>query len=104
MVECCIRIALGEHPDITQKFNKGSAIRYFEQHNGIVVSVSGIDSAKAIKGVSEVFLSIREQQQVSDVNNSASRIGFVIAQGDTAHDAVHTCNQAMKEIVITIGE
>ena len=104
MVECCVKIALGEHPNIDRKFSKGSAIRYFEQCNGTVTSVAGIDNAKAIKGVIEVFLSIREKQRVTDVNNSASRIGFVIAQGDTAHAAVHTCNQAMKEIVITIGE
>lgn len=39
MVECCIKIALGEQPDTEPKWNKGSAIRYFEQHAGVIKSI-----------------------------------------------------------------
>ena len=43
MVECCIKIALGEKPDIDPKWNKGAAIRYFEQTAGIVKNIEGIE-------------------------------------------------------------
>jgi len=46
MVECCIRIALGEKPNIVVKYSKGSAIRYFNQSAGIVKKITGLEIAK----------------------------------------------------------
>ena len=104
MVKCCIRIALGLEPDIKIKFNKGSAIRYFEQHQGIVKNVNGINEARSIEGVKEVYTSAYKNEVITSVNNSASRIGFVISQANTASEAIYICNSALKRIVIDMGE
>ena len=39
MVECSIRIALGEEPDLEPKWNKGSAIRYLKTETGVVKEI-----------------------------------------------------------------
>ena len=104
MVECCIKIALGLEPDIEIKYSKGSAIRYFAQHKGIVKKIIGVEKAWMIDGVKEVHLSVSENEKVSEVNDSSSRIGFVVAQGIDSHDAVLNCIRAMNCIEIDIGE
>ena len=104
MVESCIKIALGEDPDIKQKINKGSAIRYLEQHQGIIKGIYGIENAKKIDGVEKVYLSVITNEMITNINNSSSRIGFVIAKGETAKEAVDNCNKAIKRIKIIVGE
>lgn len=46
MVECNIRIAMGEKPDISCKYNRGSAIRYLSTENGVIKNIKGLDAAK----------------------------------------------------------
>ena len=45
MVEACIKIALGEKPNITPTLHCGSAIRYFHQRAGIVKCIDGVEDA-----------------------------------------------------------
>ena len=104
MVECCIKIALGEQPDIISKLNKGSAIRYFEQHSGIVKEVIGIEKAKLAKGVVDVYLSDDIKTAIKDIDNSASRIGFVIAQDNSAPEAIMDCIDALSRIAIVMDD
>lgn len=104
MVESCIKIALGENPDIKRKINNGSAIRYLDQHQGVIKDIYGIESAKKIKGVEKVYLSVIRNEIVTNINNSSSRIGFVIAKGKTSKEAVDNCNKAIKRIKIILGE
>lgn len=46
MVECCIRIAIGENPDLSIKYDKGAAIRYFESPKGVIRNIIGIPDAE----------------------------------------------------------
>lgn len=101
MVEACIRIALGEHPDIERKWNKGSAIRYFHQHAGVVKSIEGVEEAEKIPGVVQVSIVHNVEEEITEINNSGSRMGFVIAQKDTAEEAIRTCEEALGKIKIS---
>jgi hypothetical protein len=74
MVEACINIALGEKPDITIKWNKGSAIRYFHQKKGVIKRIDGVDEAKSIPGIVQVSIVHNVGEQISEINNSGSRI------------------------------
>ena len=103
MVECCIKIALGEKPTIKKSLNKGSAIRYFNQKAGTIKSIYGIDEAKRIEGIKQISIVHNVGEHITDIENSASRIGFVIAQSDTANDAISSCKEAMKKIRIIIN-
>jgi len=102
MVECCIKIALGERPDIEQKWNMGSAIRYFEQHAGIVMSIDGIEEASKVFGIQQISIVHGVGERISDVTSSGSRMGFVIAQDECSEKAIGDCHMAMNKIKVKI--
>lgn len=102
MVECCIKIALGEIPDIKKKWNKGSAIRYFEQHAGVIDSIEGVDKAEEIDGVQQISIVHGVGEEVSEINSSGERMGFVIAQDVDVDAAIKDCLAALTKINVII--
>lgn len=102
MVECCIKIALGEKPDIEPKWSKGSAIRYFQQHAGAVKSIEGIELAEKIEGVQQISIVHGVGETVTEVDSSGARMGFVIAQDENAEAAIADCVKALELIKVTI--
>jgi biotin carboxylase len=102
MVENCIRIALGDPSDLTPKFQKGSAIRYFKQRPGKVASISGTETAAAMEGIRQVSIVHGVGETVGEINSSAARMGFVVAQSSDAKEAVALCEKAINAIEIVI--
>lgn len=102
MVECCIRIALGEMPDLEKKENKGAAIRYLKTNCGEIVEITGIDEAKMIKGVKQVSVIPNVGEQVKEIKSSVDRVGFVIAQDETPEQAIKICETALKKIKVKV--
>mgnify|MGYP002598558479 FL=1 len=102
MVECCIKIALGEIPDIKKKWNKGSAIRYFEQHAGVIDSIEGVDKAEEIDGVQQISIVHGVGEEVTEINSSGERMGFVIAQDVDVDAAIKDCLAALTKINVII--
>ncbi len=102
MVEACIKIALGEDPDIHYTLDSGSAIRYFKQQAGVIRSILGIDQAQQIDGVKQISIVHGIGEKISEITDSGSRMGFVIAQGKDADDASRICEKALS--IITIEE
>ena len=100
MVRAAIEISLGMKADITPKLCKGSAIRYFNAKPGIIKNISGIDAAKNINGIKEVILTQKVGSAVKKIENSADRVGFVIAQANSAEEAKEKCIDAMDCISI----
>lgn len=103
MVECIIRIALGEKPDLEQKWSKGSAIRYLKTDTGVVKHVCGVEEAESIDGIIQVSIVHDVGDWVGEIKNSVDRAGFVIAQANNAQKAVSICNQALKCIGVNVG-
>ena len=97
MVECCIRIALGEKPDVTPKFSRGSAIRYFHQTPGVIKSFSTC-GAENMKGVKQVSFVKNIGDTVTDIDSSSARIGFVVACDDSPDAAVADCEAALDTV------
>ena len=100
MVEACIRIALGEKPDIHSTIQCGSAIRYFHQHAGRVVSICGIDKAEKLVGIKQVSIVHGVGERITEITDSGSRMGFVISQGVNAKDAACIAENALSLIKI----
>jgi biotin carboxylase len=100
MVGATIDILTGKEPDIKQKYNMGSAIRYFNPPKGRINHIDGINQAKKIDGVKEVLFTKQVGEDLSDITNSANRIGFVIAQGNDALDAIRICKKVTEGITI----
>ena len=102
MVEACIKIALGEKPDITPTLNCGSAIRYFHQRAGIVKKIEGIEKAEECEGIRNISIVHGVGETVTEITDSGSRMGFIISQGRDAEDAANIAENAQKCIVIDI--
>lgn len=102
MVECSIRIALGEKPALTSKWSKGSAIRYLRTGTGEIKQICGIDKANGLFGVRQVSIVHGIGESVGDIKSSGDRVGFVIAQADGAQEAIQIAEKAVKEIEIEV--
>ena len=102
MVRATIDIACGKKPEISQKIRKGSAIRYFNTSAGRLNSIDGVEKAKRIPGIKEITIVKDAGTEIADIDSSTDRIGFVIAQADTAEDAVRVCEKAIKAIRISV--
>lgn len=103
MVKATIDIALGEKVNIVPAFQKGSAIRYFSGLYGVIKSVEGIEEAEKMTGIHQVTLVKNIGDTADEIGSSVDRVGYVIAQADTADSAVQICREAMEKIKITVG-
>ena len=104
MVKATIQIALGETPDLKRRYQRGAAIRYFYVPNGVIQSIDGVENASRIDGVKEITFIKNVGDTVDDFGNSNDRVGYVIAQGNNAKDAIGLCEAATENIRISINE
>jgi biotin carboxylase len=102
MVKCCIQMALGQKPDLERKTNMGSAIRYFETQAGTIKKIRGVQEAEKIPGVKQVTFVKNVGDTIGEIYNSTDRMGFVIAQAETAQKAIKACEEAKSLIVIDV--
>lgn len=98
MVECCIRIALGEVPDITAKYNKAAAIRYFKTSCGTVKNIIGIHDAELVPGVKQVSIVHGIGEELKEIKSSTDRAGFVISQAASVDEAIRECEVAIGKV------
>ena len=98
MDECCIKIALGEAPDLTVKCNKAAAIRYFKTSCGIVKNIIGIHDAELVPGVKQVSIVHGVGEELKEIKSSTDRAGFVICQADSVVEAVNECEVAIGKV------
>lgn len=103
MVSSSIKVALGEKPNIEPKFHCGSSIRYFDIPAGTIKSISGVEEAQKIPGVKQITFTKEVGEMSTPIHCSNDRIGFVIAQAETAETAIKICEKAMATIKIEIG-
>lgn len=102
MIECCIRIALGEEPDITPKFHKASAIRYIRSNVGVIEEINGLKEAESVPGIRQVSIVHGVGEAAKKIQSSVDRIGFVIAQENTIEGAVDACEKALEKVNVKI--
>lgn len=107
MVECCIKIALGDEPDFSSKFEKGSAIRYFRTNldkSGEIVNISGLADVKKIYNIKQISFVKNVGDYVKKIESSSDRIGFLISQSENVNEAISICNNALNLINIKLEE
>lgn len=102
MVGATIDVACGKNPDISKKYDKGAAIRYFETTAGIFKDISGLEEAKNSPGVQEITIVKEMGARITEIGSSVDRVGFVIAQAENAQAAIVACNDAMGKITVTV--
>jgi len=99
MIKATINICLGQTPDITPKFRKGSAIRFFDVPCGTITAIEGVEEAKNIPGIREISFTKQVGDTVGQIGASGDRAGFVIAQSVTAGEAVNVCQKAQNTVI-----
>ena len=95
MVRATIDVSLGNYPDIKPKWKKGSAIRFFNTTQGKVRSISGVNEARGVNGVKELFFGKKEGEHIGEIFSSIDRPGYVIAQRNSVKEAVGACESAL---------
>lgn len=102
MVECCIRIAIGEKPDLNFKYKKGAAIRYFNVDHGKITGITGIEEAKKIHGVKQISVVHGIGETLNGIKSSVDRAGFIITQANTPKEAIEICENVNNLIRIEV--
>ena len=102
MIKATIDICLGQTPDIAPKFQKGSAIRFFDVPCGTITAINSVEEAQAVDGVREISFTKQIGDTAGEIGSSTDRAGFVIAQSTDAAAAVAVCETAQKIIDIQI--
>ena len=102
MIQACILMALGQIPDITKKFEKGSAIRYAECKLGVLQKINGVNEALNIPEVKHVEIVKCLGETLTPIRSSRDRVAYVITQADTAQDAIRMCENALGKIKFDI--
>lgn len=103
MVKAVINIALGEPVDFTPKYQKGSCIRYYMKPVvGKIKAFKGLEEAAAVDGIKQVTILKQVGDMAVELRSSGDRIGFVIAQKNTAEEAITCCEEALAKIDVII--
>lgn len=100
MIKATIDVSLGLKPDLSPKFNKGAAIRFFDAPCGIIKAIEGVEEARKIEGVNDILFTKSMDDTITDIHSSTDRVGFVIAQGVNAHHAIDRCTMVNNIIKI----
>lgn len=104
MVEASILLALGQEVCIIPKFQKGAAIRYAKCENGTLQQITGFEDALKDESIQHIEIIKREGDIVTSIHGSGDRIGYVIAQAETASKAIEASTRALSKIKFKIKE
>ena len=93
-----IDIALGYDIEIPNTTNNVSCIRFIQSKKGILKSVEGLETAKAINNIYDIKFTGIIGKKYDDVIDNSGRLGYVIAYGENYDDVIGACNKAINTI------
>lgn len=102
MINAVMDISMGIEPDLTPKFNRGSALRHLVGIEGVIQSIEGLEDARGIPGVYEVTMLKQPGELCTPFRNGSDRIGYVIASADTTAEAISICEKAISKINVNV--
>jgi hypothetical protein len=103
VTEAALRIAVGLPPgDLSPKRFHTSAERAFVSIPGTVAEICGLEEARGLVGVRELFLRIRRGQRVELPINNMGKCGNVIAAAASRNEAVAAAESAARCILVRL--
>lgn len=81
---------------------RGAAIRFLVLPEGTIGQVQGVAEARSLPGVVRCEIDLAPGQAVLACKNSSQRLGYVLATGATAEQAIEHVEAAMRRIVVTV--
>jgi len=102
-IKGAILAAMGREPDGLIPAKKWTcAERAFISIPGTVKEITGIEKAKSINGVNDLFLRIEKDSKVSFPENNVTKCGNIIASAETRESAVQAAETAARSILIRL--
>ncbi|MEI0557332.1 alpha-hydroxy-acid oxidizing protein [Brachyspira intermedia] len=96
LIKNAIEIALGNPPsDLKPKWDKVSVEKAFLPGTGIIESIDGVENAKKIEGIKEIFIKTKPGDILVTPTNNLEKAGNIIAVGNTRDEAIAMANKAM---------
>ncbi|WP_295162570.1 alpha-hydroxy-acid oxidizing protein [uncultured Brachyspira sp.] len=99
LIKNALEIALGNPPsDLNPKWNKVSVEKAFLPGTGIIESIEGIENAKKIEGIKEIFVKTKVGDILVTPTNNLEKAGNIIAVGSTRDEAISAANKAISAV------
>ena len=99
LIKNAIEIALGNPPsDLKPKWNKVSVEKAFIPGTGIIESIDGVENAKNVEGVKEIFIKTKPGDILVTPTNNLEKAGNIITVGNTRDEAIAIANKAMSYV------
>ncbi len=97
-----IKVSLGEEPDFSIRYNRGSVLRFPEVLPGRVRAVEGLDAARRLEGILDLDIYVQPGEMVRPLASGSDRIGHIIAVADTRKKAQEIVDQAERMLKVEV--
>jgi biotin carboxylase len=105
LVRASIDVALGRKPDLSLRWNRGAAVRYFQAPQcGCVHAIEGLDEILRMPGLELLFAEserdgpLRQGFDIKPIHSSLDRYGHVIFSGADAEQAAQRAEAAARTV------
>lgn len=102
-IRAALKLAVGmplDMEDIRHRWQKGSAVRAVFPQPGRIKAIQGVEEARKLPGIAEIFVMRKIGDHVGPFRNSADRVAYVIASGSTTDEAILNAERAVNAIRI----
>lgn len=106
MVEAMIDIALGKRIETWDYCDSGvcTATKFMPAKEGALRSISGIDAAERVSGVTHVEVMGQIGHRYEKAVDDSARFASVVAKGKSKEEALAICDKALAMINVEMGE
>lgn len=101
-VKLLIDISLGNKVELNNIKQRGAVLSFPFSDAGTVVSVEGISDVKAIPGIHDVEVYVKEGDKVNELRSGSDRVAHIIAFGNTRAEAESIAGEAENLIKIKL--
>jgi len=97
-----LRISLGEAPRERPRHERGCAMYWIPSRSGVVTEIRGVERARALPGVEDLVVSVKPGEVLGHVVDCVTRdrIGYVLAAGDSAEEAIARAKAARDAVEV----
>lgn len=104
MVGNSVLLAAGHKVELSPARRRGAAIRFLQAPEGIIESIETDSRLHGLKGLEDWVLYKKAGDRVNGIRSSNDRLGYVVATGENAEEAIGNAERALKLIHINMRQ
>lgn len=104
LVGASVRLAAGEKPDLSAKWQRAAAIHFIQSGKGKISCLEAGEEIFRMDGVEEAVLYKKAGDRTDGTKSSNDRLGHIITVGATPEEAMETGRRALERIRIEYEE